>query len=219
MREKTIKVLERDIVFAITGSIYAQAPNHTPILVDVINKKFLNEFRKIAKLNFGEYVLVETEKNFSKILKDILYGIPEFQNLNLSKRERDKNISFHDTNRPSYGFDYLYKVADWENDFIDLYSLLSNIENNFYMMIDCNSECVGCIHTNSDKCKNCFVKALEKPSYYESLRMPKGEYTFACKYDCVYSKYICCEECNKNNECESVCTSSCLTCGNAINKK
>lgn len=70
---------------------------------------------------------------------------------------------------------------------------------------------------NSNKCSNCTVNPTYKNNFTGS-RLPRGKYTFACKYDCYKSRYICCEECDDNKNCKYKCESSSDSCKLALYK-
>ena len=232
MRKQTISISERDLMFTIAGQLYNQAPNRQPRKADIIMQKFRDAFREIAVNCIEDYSLhIEHEKVYDW-LHDTLFDIPEFCELNLSQVEYEKGISVDDENRAKYGITTAYDICDsesWKNDFIDLDAFIRNIHRKLLKIIYLDEDCFLCKHQdkendstlacgNSDECKNCSLNPNLKNNY-ECSRDPRGKYTFACKYDCFKSRYICCEECDDKIECEHKCDGKSAECGNAINHR
>lgn len=81
-----------DIVKAVSGSIYTLAPNFKPQKIDIIMEKFLEKFflhEKTEELIPNFYVITACFSEVKKILKEILFGIPEFEELNLPNVDGD----------------------------------------------------------------------------------------------------------------------------------
>lgn len=223
MRKESICISERNLMFAIGGQLFNQAPNRQPRKAEIIMTKVRDAFRKDAHNSNEYYTLVIGKKELNIYIKDLLMNIQEFKELNLSQVEYEKNISVDDESRPKYSFCSAYDKEtndSWRRDFIDLDAFIRNAINHIYMIDDYNVDCFCCIHNGTDDtktaCTTCVVNHDFKINY-ECSRDPKGKYTFACKYDCPKSNYICCEECDGKDSCEKKCDGNSGNCGLAIN--
>ena len=226
MRKETIMISERDLMFVIAGQLFDQAPNRQPRKAEIIMQKVRDAFRSQA-VNDNEFysIRIENEKVYDWI-KDLLFSIPEFQELNLSQIEFEKGVSVDDESRPKFSFTTAYDKYDsesWKTDFIDLDAFVGNVNRSLYMIKNAEEDCFFCIYQdesnssvlaagNSDKCKNCCVNPDLKNNYTENRR-PRGQHTFSCKYDCYKGFYICCEECTLKETCDHKCDSSSNDCG------
>ncbi|MDD6638461.1 MAG: hypothetical protein PUE81_06770 [Lachnospiraceae bacterium] len=229
MRKETIRISERDLMFVVGGQLFDQAPNRQPRKAEIIMQKMRDAFRSEA-YNDNEFYTVLVEKDaLYNWMKDKLFSIPEFQELNLTQIEFEKGISVDDESRTKFCFTTRYDVYDsesWKSDFIDLYAFVQNVHRRLLNIIDTKEDCFLCIHqdqTNestiacgdSQVCKECLVNPNLK-NHYESCRKPRGKYTFACKYNCFKSRYICCEECDDKETCIHRCDGESVSCGNAL---
>ena len=208
---------------ALAGQLYAQAPNRMPRNIEIIMKKAQEQFRLDA-CNHNEYynLRLDTDKAYD-YFKKLLESIPEFRDLNLSQIEYDNHISVDDENRAKYSFSSAYDKNDsesWKNDFIDLDAFYRNFYNLILYLNKEDDDCFLCSHQgkNDDKCSTCIRNPEICNDNFDYPRTPKGEYTFACRYDCFIDRYICCEECNDKNVCSNKCSSSSDKCNNALYK-
>lgn len=232
MRKQTINISEYQIMFVVAGQLYDQAPNRQPRKIDIIMNKLKDAFRAGAT-NSNEYYTRNIGQDILyDWLHDTSFDIPEFCELNLSQNEYDEGISVDDENRAKYVITSAYDVYDsesWKDDFIDLDAFVSNVYRRLLQFIALDGDCFLCKHQdkennstlaceNSDECKNCSINPNLKNNY-EWAREPLGKYTFACKYDCFKSRYICCEECDNRFNCKHKCDGKSTECGNAINHR
>lgn len=233
MREATILVSERNLLFVIAGQLFDQAPNRQPRKAEIIMKKVRDAFRADKRCNNDNewYSIRLPEKEVYQFIKDMMFSIPEFQELNLSQIEYENGVSVDDENRAKYSFVTRYDKYDsesWKSDFVDLDAFVRNVECVFWVIYDNEQICFGCVNQpintdsalacgDSEKCKSCSVNP-NHTNNYESRRFPKGRYTFACKYDCYKSRCICCEECDDKDSCMYKCDSKSNECGLAINR-
>lgn len=233
MREATILVSERNLLFVIAGQLFDQAPNRQPRKAEIIMKKVRDAFRADKRCNNDNewYSIRLPEKEVYQFIKDMMFSIPEFQELNLSQIEYENGVSVDDENRAKYSFVTRYDKYDsesWKSDFVDLDAFVRNVECVFWVIYDNEQICFGCVNQpintdsalacgDSEKCKSCSVNP-NHTNNYESRRFPKGRYTFACKYDCYKSRCICCEECDDKDSCIYKCDSKSNECGLAINR-
>ena len=234
MREATILVSERNLLFVIAGQLFDQAPNRQPRKAEIIMKKVRDAFRADKRCNNDNewYSIRLPEKEVYQFIKDMMFSIPEFQELNLSQIEYENGVSVDDENRAKYSFVTRYDKYDsesWKSDFVDLDAFVRNVECVFWVIYDNEQICFGCVNQpintdsalacgDSEKCKSCSVNP-NHTNNYESRRFPKGRYTFACKYDCYKSRCICCEECDDKDSCMYKCDSKSNECGLAINRR
>lgn len=221
MRKETITISERNLMFAVGGQLFDQAPNRQPRKAQIIMKKVRDSFREKAYNNNEYYTLRIEEVNLKGFIKDLLFSIKEFEELNLSQIEFEKKVSVNDESRPKFSISTRYDKYDsesWKSDFIDLDAFIQNVICNLYMLKESNTDCFCCIHKDTEICKKCNINPNFK-NEYECDRQPKEEYTFACKNDCFKSYYICCEECKDKNSCSKKCDCNSKECGLAINRK
>lgn len=225
MRQKTIMINEKDLMFVIAGQLFDQAPNSQPRKAEIIMQKVRDSFREQACNRNEWYTVNISEDKLYDLIHDLMFAIPEFRELNLMQIEFDKGISVDDENRPPFKFSTRYDVKtseSWKYDFIDLDAFIQNVNYQYKRMFMGEQDCFLCIHQQGSKsalgcgngkiCKTCSVNANLKNNY-ESCRKPKGKYTFACKYNCFKGMYICCEECDENESCGHVCNSNSNECG------
>lgn len=234
MRQNTVLVSERNLLFAIGGQLFDQAPNRQPRKAEIIMHKVRDAFRSDKRCNNDNewYSMRLSEKEVYQFIKDTLFSIPEFEELNLSQIEYENGVSVDDENRAKYNFVTRYDKYDsesWKSDFIDLDAFVRNVERMFWTIYDSEQDCFGCVNQpinaestlesgSSDKCEMCLINPKHSNNF-ESRRNPRGKYTFACKYDCPKSNYICCEECDDKNSCEDKCDSKSNECGLSIKCK
>lgn len=223
MRVKTTSISERDLMFVIGGQLFDQAPNRQPRKPEIIMQKVRDAFR-LACYNDNEYYLARVSDDETyEFIKKLLMDIPEFVELNLSEIEFTKNISVDDKNRSKFSFVSAYDKASpdsWKRDFIDLDAFIRNVHYKLQGISVSDQDCFCCKHDDGvkdkDICKACTVNPNLEYNY-ECCRAPKGDYTFACKFDCKRHCYICCEECtSKKESCNDVCDGISSTCGNKI---
>lgn len=234
MRKESICISERNLMYAVAGQLYDQAPNRQPRKADEIMRGVQSNFRNDSRCcNDNEWYFINMEKDkIYEFIKSILTSIPEFRELNLTQNEFEAGVSVDDENRPDLKLTTSYdknSADSWRDDFIDLDAFVQNVNRHLFDVMDIESDCFLCIHQDKDskstlacgsgeKCKSCRVNP-NLTNNFECGRRPKGEYTFACKYDCPKSLYICCEECGDKETCDSVCGSHSEDCGLAINRK
>lgn len=230
MRKDTIRISESDLMFVVGGQLFEQAPNRQPRKAEIIMQKLKDAFRSEA-YNDNEFYTVIVERNdLYNWMKDKLFSILEFQELNLTQKEFEKGIAVDDDSRPKFCITTRYDVYDsesWKSDFIDLDAFVQNVHRRLLNIMETEEDCFCCIHQdqssestidcgNSQFCKECLVNPNLK-NHYKCDRKPRGKYTFACKYDCFKNRYICCEECDDKEDCIHRCDGESKSCGNALN--
>lgn len=230
MRVKTILITEDVLLFAIGGTLFRQAPNGQPRKVENIMQKARDNFRSKAYSKYEWYVYGVPEEDLTSFIKDLLWDIPEFQELNLSQEEFEIGVKVDDDSRGRYTLISSYDKEtkeNWRREFIDLDACIRNIKQELIKQDNFSRDCFDCKYstqesykqdTKENKCTTCSINP-KLYNNYEGNRRPKGIYTFACKYDCSKGWYICCEECPNKNDCEDRCKSKSQTCGLSINHK
>jgi hypothetical protein len=226
MRTKKVSVSEGNLMFVVAGQLFDQAPNRQPRKAEIIMQKVRDAFRKDAHNDNEWYCLEIEEAKTHEYVHNLLMGIPEFIELNLTQIEFEKNISVDDENRPKYAFTSRYDVEtpdSWKHDFVDLDAFTRNVHRRLLTLMEMEQDCFCCKHraqsgvADSDICRTCLVNPNLKYNY-EGSRCPKGDYTFSCRYDCPAHYQICCEECKRKDSCPNVCDGNSDTCGNKVKK-
>lgn len=151
IRKKSTAVYEGNLMYAIAGQLFAQAPNKQPRNAEIIMEKIKQQFRSDAD-NFNEFysITVEDDKLYDWI-HDLLFSIPDFITLNLSQIEYEKGISVDDESRPEFSICTIqdkYDSESWKSDFIDLDAFVQNVYSSLKIIEDVNSDCFGCISKN-----------------------------------------------------------------------
>lgn len=238
MRQQSIRISERTFIEELAASIYGSAPNKQPRKIEIIMTKARDAFRNHPMCyNDNEFrTITLPEKELNEQLREMLRGIEELCELNLSQVELEQGIKWNDPNRAGFKLVTRFDKHDsesWKTDFIDLDALIPNAisrmiwmtkEDSWRECSDCKNHRKGCSPcgvgepVEVTRCDTC-VNNPNHSDNYESKRLPKGVYTFACKFDCPECKYICCEECPKKEGCKHRCDGDSKTCGNAINHR
>ena len=221
MRKESIIIYERQLMRVVAGLLYEMAPNRQPRKSEIIMSKLRDKFREIAYNENETYTLEMERDKFKTFIKDLLFSIPEFNELNLSQNEYENNIDVNDENRAKFKVITAFDVEtrdSWKTDFIDLDAFVGNCVYLIYKSDEESKECFLCMHStieDNDICLNCSLNN-NLVNKYESSRKPKGRFTFSCKYNCYRSFQICCEECQYKKECDKKCESCSSTCGLTI---
>ena len=231
MRKQTVRISEREFLYAVAGQLYDQAPNRQPRKAEIIMKTLRDIFRNQA-CNDNEFYTVRVEAdNVYGWMHDILFSVPDFKELNLTQEEYELGISVDDEKRVEFRITTMHDVNDsesWKKDFVDLDAFVQNVYRKLLSARDLDEDCFLCIYQDSrstytlecgkaDICKTCSINP-HFANHYTPSREPRGKYTFSCKYDCFFNKYICCEECGQKEMCAYKCKDNSGNCGNAINR-
>lgn len=223
MRKENINIYERQLMHTIGGLLFDMAPNRQPRKVEIIMTKARDKFRQDA-YNDNEWYFLSIEKDkLNSYIKELLFSIPEFEELNLTQIEYENNVNVNDENRSKYKFVSSHDnetKESWKTDFIDLDAFVRNVYSSIYNSIESDKECFFCTHSskeNSEECNSCSLNPKFTVNY-KSSREPKGKYNFSCKYNCYRSFQICCEECKEKDVCEKKCESNSETCGLSLYK-
>lgn len=119
------------------AAIYCLAPRHQPRKMEYIMSKFVSRMQKheqvksVGTEGTEKFYYFETDfDGIRAIIKDILFGIREFRELNLTQNEYEAEVDPDDPNRGCYVFTSRYDVYPedhWRDDFIDLDAAIQNI--------------------------------------------------------------------------------------------
>lgn len=131
-RGESFLVSKRQILGTLASNAIQQSPYLPGNLERVLNAA--ND-RLAPFFDATDLQLIEvTDRELIDIIEPVLKSIPEFNDWNLSKVEREHGISFDDENRPPFAFISRYGSPREESDFVDLDALIRNIAN------DCQRE-------------------------------------------------------------------------------
>ena len=155
---ENFRVTNRQLIQAVTGTIYAMHPYHKPenfdkimdALLELIDSK--SEVHNGKKLTFVE-LEYESINEFKNKLKEFLFGIKEFRQLNISKRLKDAGVEDIDDDR-NKGFKFLDRNSvetedERYTDFIDLDACVRNIVLNADRIIQSDEDCFLCKYAKS----------------------------------------------------------------------
>ena len=214
IRDEKISISERQLMYAIGGQLFDQAPNRQPRKAEIIMAKVRDKFREEA-YNMNEYYSLSISKNkLKEWIHNLLISIPEFEELNLTQIEYEKGIKVDDENRPKYSFTSAYDVEtkdSWKNDFIDLDAFTRNVYINLVHSND-TAECFLCGRKDTEFCKTC--KHNERfTSNYKCDNAPNEKRQIVCDNTCYRGYCICCEICKDKDTCENKCMSNSKNCG------
>ena len=150
---ENFRVTNKQLIEAFTGVIYKMHPYHKPENFDKIMDALLKrldtkaETHKSKKLTF---ILLEYESinDFKKKLKEFLFEIKEFRQLNISKKLKDAGVEdINDDRNKGYRFSTRYDVDTEDErytDFIDLDACIQNIVCSVDRIIQFDEDCFLC---------------------------------------------------------------------------
>lgn len=147
------RVSNSQLIEAFTGVIYRMHPYHKPENFDKIMDTLLKRLDTKAEIHKGKkltFTLLEYESinDFKKKLKEFLFEIKEFRQLNISKKlkdagvediddDRNKGIRFSDRNS-------IETEDERYTDFIDLDACIQNIVFSVDRIIQFDEDCFLC---------------------------------------------------------------------------
>ena len=167
-----IRITNREIINAVAGCIYEMHPYHLPEGIGEIIKHLRDVIDNLqdcsgSKDNVFKIFEFENFNEFEKWLKNILEQVPEYFELNVSRKLKDENVKAGDTENSGITFTCRYDSYTLDSrytDFIDLDALLRNIcvqiEHLQIIEDDCflckYAENYGSMHPSKcDICENC----------------------------------------------------------------
>ena len=147
------RVTNSQIIEAFTGVIYGMHPYHKPENFDKIMDTLLKRLDTKAETHKGKkltFIMLEYESinDFEKKLKEFLFKIKEFRQLNISKKLKDAGVEDIDDERNS-GIKFSSRFdRDTEDerytDFVDLDACIRNIVISVNRIIQFNEDCFLC---------------------------------------------------------------------------
>ena len=150
---ENFKVTNSQLIQAVTGTIYSMHPYHKPENFDKIMDALLEFIDSKAEVYNGKkltFVILEYESinEFKKKLKEFLFGIKEFRQLNISKKLKDVGVEDINDDR-NKGFRFLdghsVEIEDERyTDFIDLDACVRNIVFSVDRIIQFDEDCFLC---------------------------------------------------------------------------
>ena len=150
------RVSNSQLIEAFAGVIYGMHPYHKPENFDKIMDALLKHIDTKAKTHNGKkctFIMLEYESidDFKKKLKEFLFEIKEFRQLNISKKLKDAGVEDIDDERNS-GIKFSSRFdRDTEDerytDFIDLDACIQNIVFSVNRIIQFDEDCFLCKYT------------------------------------------------------------------------
>lgn len=150
------RVSNSTLIEAFTGVIYRMHPYNKPENFDKIIDALLKHLDIKAEIHNGKkltFILLEYESinDFENKLREFLFGIKEFRQLNISKKLKDAGVE-DITDKRNYGikFSDRWKVDTEDErytDFIDLDACIQNIVYSVNRIIQFGDDCFLCKYT------------------------------------------------------------------------
>lgn len=135
--EKKYIVPFDDIIKAVAGCIYYLAPNNKPRNMETIMMAFVDKLKtnryvnRVCPTTHVRYYLDGNRSEVMRIIREVLFDILEFRQLNLSEREYLMGVDVDDEEkRHSIAFVSRYgnPLEGTDDDFIDLDAVIQNID-------------------------------------------------------------------------------------------
>lgn len=126
-----------DIVKAVAGCIYYLAPNNKPRNMETIMMAFVDKLKahryvnRVCPSTHVRYYLDGTRSEVMRVIREVLFDILEFRQLNLSERECLMGVDVdNEAERQSIAFVSRYgdPLEGTDDDFIDLDAVIQNID-------------------------------------------------------------------------------------------
>ena len=146
-------VTNKQLIEAFTGVIYRMHPYHKPENFDKIMDALLEHLDTKAETHKGKkltFIMLEYESinDFKKKLKEFLFEIKEFRQLNISKKLKDAGVEDINDSRNS-GIKFSTRLdIDTEDerytDFVDLDACIQNIVFSVNKIIQSDEDCFLC---------------------------------------------------------------------------
>lgn len=147
------RISNSQLIEAFTGVIYRMHPYNKPENFDKIMDALLKRLDTKAEIHKGKkltFILLEYESinDFEKKLKEFLFNIKEFRQLNISKKLKDAGVEDIDDKRNSgIVFSTRYDINiedDRYKDFIDLDACVQNIVRSIDRITQFDEDCFLC---------------------------------------------------------------------------
>lgn len=147
------RVSNSTLIEAFTGVIYRMHPYNKPENFDKIIDALLKYLDSKAETHNGRkltFILLEYESinDFEKKLREFLFGIKEFRQLNISKKLKDAGVEdINDDRNKGIKFSDKHSIETEDErytDFIDLDACVQNIALAVNRIIQFNEDCFLC---------------------------------------------------------------------------
>ena len=190
-----IRISNKDIIGSIAGNIYRMHPYHMPESIDKIMghlNKVIYETPDCSGVVNSTFKLFEFNnfEDFENLLKNILEQVPEYRELNVSRKLKEKGVKADDPENSGIMFttrcDTLNLTKRY-TDFIDLDALIGNITVEIDQLQQINEDCFLCkyakeygsMEPGDERCINCICNP--KIKYYRETHpmalKPKKDWT------------------------------------------
>lgn len=193
---ENFRVTNKQLIQAVTGTIYAMHPYHKPENFDKIMDailKFLDSKAEVHNSKKLTFITLEYESinEFKNKLREFLFKIKEFRQLNISKRLKDAGVEDIDDDRNKgirVSDRYSVETEDERyTDFIDLDACVRNIVFNVDRIIQFDEDCFLCkyakeygsMEPGDPRCDTCICNPnvkYKRESHPMSLK-PKKDWT------------------------------------------
>lgn len=150
------RVSNSTLIEAFTGVIYRMHPYNKPENFDKIIDALLKHLDSKAETHNGKkltFIMLEYESinDFEKKLKEFLFEIKEFRQLNISKKLKDEDVEdINDDRNKGIKFSDRHSVETEDErytDFIDLDACIQNIVYSVNRIIQFDDDCFLCKYT------------------------------------------------------------------------
>lgn len=190
-----ITVSNKDIISAVSGNIYRMHPYHMPEGIDKIMAhlvKTLDEIPDYSGDIKGTFKLFKfnDRKEFEKWLEGILKEVPEYYELNVSRKLKEKGVKFGDPENNGFAFTSRYDQNTQDkrySDFIDLGALIRNICGDIIALREYGDDCFLCkyakrygsMEPGDERCATCVCnpEIRYKREYHPMSLKPKKDWT------------------------------------------
>lgn len=166
-----VRISNKEIIGAVAGNIYRMHPYHMPEGIDKIMEylnKVIDETPDCSGIVDDTFKLFEFDNftEFKTWLKEILEQVPEYHELNVSRKLKEQGIKADDPENSGFVFTSRYDasgLATRYTDFIDLGALIGNICMEIDRMQQMNEDCFLCkyaerygsMEPGDERCANC----------------------------------------------------------------
>ena len=166
-----ITISNREIIKAVAGNIYEMHPYHIPEGIDKIIGHLVKTLDDTPD-SFGHikesFKLFEFNnfREFENWLKNILEQVPEYHELNVSRKLKDQGVHAGDPENSGFVFTSRYDVDTQDSrytDFIDMNALIRNICIEIDRLQQMDSDCFLCkyakkygsMEPGDERCSTC----------------------------------------------------------------
>lgn len=151
---ENIRINNKEIIKSVAGVIYQMHPYHLPEGIDKIMSHLVKTIDEMPDIHGDvdstfKLFRFEDYNELEKWLKNILEQVPEYYELNVSRKLKDKNIKAGDAENQGFMFTSRYDssvLSTRYNDFIDLDALIRNIIIDIRITREYSDDCFLCKH-------------------------------------------------------------------------